>query len=129
MRVKYVVPRRQRRKKFLKLAKGYYGAQSRCSKVATQYVLRAWYHSYRGRKEKKRNFRRLWIVRINALARQNGLKYSQFIHGLKKLGVNLSRRSLAQIAFSDPQAFQKLCDKVKQHIEISPYQTYVSPQI
>lgn len=116
MRIKFVVPRRKRRKKILKLAKGYYGAQSRATKIATQYVIRALHHSYTGRKIKKRNFRRLWIARINAAVRQNGLTYSKFIYGLKKLGIDLNRKVLSQIAFSDTETFKRICDEVKRAI-------------
>ncbi len=116
MRIKFVVPRRQRRKKILKLAKGYYGAQSRSTKVATQYVLRALSHAYTGRKIKKRNLRRLWITRINAAARENGLKYSQLIHGLKKLGVEIDRKTLSQIASSDKEYFKKICEEIKRNL-------------
>ncbi len=119
MRVKFVVPRRRRRKKILKMARGYYGAQSRATKVATQQVIRALYHSYTGRKLKKRNFRHLWIVRINAAARQNGLKYSQLITALKKMGLELNRKVLAEIAFSDPEAFRKICEQAKSTLQQS----------
>jgi large subunit ribosomal protein L20 len=116
VRVKFVVPRRKRRKKILKLAKGYYGAQSRSTKIATQYVIRALSHAYTGRKLKKRQMRRLWIARINAAARENGLKYSHLIYGLKKLGIDLDRKTLAEIAFSDKEGFRKICDEVKKNI-------------
>ncbi len=113
MRVKFVVPRRQRRKKIKKLAKGYYGAQSRCTKIANQYVIRALFHSYRGRKKKKRDFRRLWIERINAAARQNGLNYSKLIYALRKMGTQINRKVLADLAFSDPVAFSNLCQQAR----------------
>lgn len=114
MRVKFVVQRRRRRKKILKMARGYYGAQSRATKVATQQVIRALYHSYTGRKIKKRNFRRLWITRINAAARQNGLKYSELISALKKMGLELNRKVLAEMAFSDQEAFRKICERARE---------------
>lgn len=113
MKIKFVVPRRRRRKKILKQAKGYYGAQSRATKIATQYVLRAWRHAYTGRKLKKRNMRRLWILRINAAARENGLKYSELIYALKKMGSEINRKALAQIAFSNPEHFSQICQEAK----------------
>ncbi|MCS7212680.1 MAG: 50S ribosomal protein L20 [Candidatus Calescibacterium sp.] len=116
MRVKFVVPRRHRRKKIKKLAKGYYGAQSRATKIATQYVIRALSHSYRGRKKKKRDFRKLWIERINAAARQNGINYSRLMFALKKMGVQINRKMLAELAFSDPLAFESLCKEAKSFI-------------
>lgn len=117
MRARYVVPRRRRRKKIKKLARGYYGAQSRCTKIANQYVLRALFHSYRGRKEKKRDFRRLWIERINAAARENGLTYSRLMFALRKMGSQINRKILADIAFSDPACFAKLCQEVKAFLQ------------
>ena len=119
MKVKFVVPRRRRRKKILKAAKGFYGAQSRSMKVATQYVLRAWMHSYTGRKLKKRNFRRLWITRINAAARQNGLKYSELMYALRKMGAGIDRKTLAQIAFSNPEHFSQICEEAKKVLSSS----------
>ncbi|HHN64097.1 MAG TPA: 50S ribosomal protein L20 [Nitrospirae bacterium] len=104
---------RRRRKKVLDMASGYYGARSRCYKVAKQAVEHALQYAYRDRRTKKRDFRRLWIIRINAAARQNGMTYGQFIHGLKKAGVGLDRKTLAHIAYSDPDAFKTLVDKAR----------------
>lgn len=118
MRVKYVVPRRHRRKKILKQAKGYYGAQSRSTKIATQQVLRAQRHAYQGRKQKKRDFRRLWIARINAAARSENLKYSEFIWALKQIKTKLSRKSLATLAFSNPEEFKSLCEEIKNFLKL-----------
>ena len=105
---------RRRRKKILKMAKGYYGARSRCYKVAKQAVEHALQYAYRDRRAKKREFRRLWIVRINAAARQAGVTYSQFIWGLKKAGIELDRKVLADIAYNDPNTFNKLVEKAKE---------------
>ena len=104
---------RRRRKKVLKMAKGYYGARSRCYKVAKQAVEHALQYAYRDRRAKKRDFRRLWIVRINAAARQAGIRYSEFIHGLKKAGIELDRKVLAEIAYNDPKTFSELIEKAK----------------
>jgi large subunit ribosomal protein L20 len=105
---------RRRRKKILKMAKGFYGARSRCYKVAKQAVEHALQYSYRDRRAKKREFRRLWIIRINAAARQSGLTYSQFINGLKKAGIAIDRKVLADIAYHDPSAFNELASKAKE---------------
>lgn len=113
MRVRFVVERRRRRKKIKKLAKGYYGAQSRCTKVANQYVIRALTHSYVGRRVKKRNFRRLWITRINAAARRNGMNYSSLMFALSKMGGQINRKILADLAFRDPASFAKICQEAK----------------
>ncbi|NOX20915.1 MAG: 50S ribosomal protein L20 [Nitrospirae bacterium] len=105
---------RRRRKKVLKMAKGYYGARSRCYKVAKQAVEHALQYAYRDRRAKKREFRRLWIIRINAAARQAGVTYSQFICGLRKAGIELDRKVLADIAYNDPTTFNQLVEKAKQ---------------
>ncbi len=107
---------RRRRKKILSMAKGYYGARSRCYKVAKQAVEHALQYAYRDRRAKKRDFRRLWIIRINAAARQNGLTYGQFIYGLKRAGVGLDRKTLAHIAYSDPAAFKSLVEKAREAV-------------
>ncbi len=109
---------RRRRKKILKMAKGYYGARSRCYKVAKQAVEHALQYSYRDRRAKKREFRRLWIVRINAAARQMGLTYSQFINGLRKAGIGLDRKVLADLAYNDPAAFEQIATRVKEALAI-----------
>ncbi len=107
-RVKRGVTARRRHKKILKLAKGYYGARSRCYRVAKQAVIRAGQYAYRDRKQKKRDFRSLWIVRINAAAREHGLSYSRFMHGLKKAQIDLDRKVLADLAVNDRETFAEL---------------------
>lgn len=104
---------KQRRKKVLKMAKGYYGARSRIYKMATQAVDRALLNSYKDRRLKKRNFRSLWIVRINAGVRALGLTYGQFMKSLKKLNVQLDRKSLADMAYHDPDSFLELVEMSK----------------
>lgn len=112
-RVKGAMHTRKRRKKILKLAKGYRGAKSKLFKTANQAVMKSLTYAYRDRKQKKRNFRQLWIARINAAARMNGVSYSKFMNGLKKNGIEINRKMLAEIAVSDPAAFAKLVEKVK----------------
>ena len=109
-RVKRGVIARARHKKVLKQAKGYYGARSRVYRVAVQAVTKAGQYAYRDRRNKKRQFRQLWIVRINAAARQNGLSYSRFINGLKKASVEIDRKILADIAVHDQSGFAALVD-------------------
>ncbi len=104
---------RRRRKKILEKAKGYYGSKSRLYRVATEAVDKALQYAYRDRKVKKREFRSLWIVRINAAARALGLSYSQFMLRLKKANVALNRKALADMAYNDPSAFSQLVEKVK----------------
>src|SRR5499426_1851582 len=112
-RVKRGSKRRERRKKILGLAKGYYLTKSKLYRSAKESIERAGNFAYVGRKRKKRDFRRLWIIRINAAARLHDISYSQFIAGLKRAGVDLDRKSLAEIAARDPQAFAKLVESVK----------------
>jgi large subunit ribosomal protein L20 len=112
-RVKRGTKRHDRRKKILKLAKGYYLNKSKLYKFAKESVEKALGYAYRDRKARKRDFRRLWIIRIGAAARQNGLNYNQFIHGLKVAGVDLDRKVLADIALQDPAAFTKLAETAK----------------
>ena len=112
-RVKGAMHTRKRRKKILKLAKGYRGAKSKLFKTANQAVMKSLTYAYRDRKQKKRNFRQLWIARINAAARANGISYSKFMNGLKNSGIEINRKMLAEIAVSDPAAFSKLVEKVK----------------
>ncbi len=112
-RVKGAMHTRKRRKKILKLAKGYRGAKSKLFKTANQAVMKSLTYAYRDRKQKKRNFRQLWIARINAAARMNGISYSKFMNGLKKNGIEINRKMLAEIAVSDPAAFTKLVEKVR----------------
>jgi len=108
MRVKRGYKARQRRKKVLKLAKGYQGGRSRLYRTAADAVDKALVYAYRDRKVRKRDFRRLWIVRINAGARMNNLSYSKFINGLKRADIDLDRKVLAELAVSDPYAFSQL---------------------
>ena len=110
-RAKNSIASRRRRKKILKLAKGYRGARNRLYKTAVESVNRGLVYAYRDRKRKKRDFRRLWITRINAAARLNGLSYSQFITGLKATGININRKILANLAVSDESAFAALAEK------------------
>lgn len=112
-RVKGAVTTRKRRKKVLKLAKGYFGAKSKLFKMAKQAVMKSGQYAYIGRKQKKRNFRRLWITRISAACGQNNLTYSVFMNNLKKSNINLNRKTLANIALTDPEAFSKLCEQSK----------------
>jgi large subunit ribosomal protein L20 len=104
---------RRRRKKILERAKGYYGAKSRLYRVATEAVDKALQYAYRDRRAKKREFRSLWIIRINAAARAFGLSYSQLMSMLKKANVALNRKTLADMAYNDPSAFSQLVEKVK----------------
>ncbi|MFZ0788791.1 MAG: 50S ribosomal protein L20 [Chromatiaceae bacterium] len=112
-RVKRGVVAHARHKKILKLAKGYYGARSKVFRVAKQAVIKAGQYAYRDRRQKKRQFRGLWIARINAAARENGLSYSRMINGLKKAGVEVDRKMLADIAYHDSVAFGALAEKAK----------------
>jgi len=112
-RVKGAVTTRARHKKVLKRAKGYYGAKSIRFRMANQAVMKSGMYAYVGRKNKKRDFRRLWIARINAAARQNGMSYSKFISGLKKANININRKMLAEMAVSDAQGFAALVEKIK----------------
>lgn len=107
------VASRRRRKKILKAAKGYFGARSNVYTVAKNAVERAWQYAYRDRRNKKRVFRRLWIARINAAARQEGMTYSTFMHGLKKADIQLNRKVLADLALNEPDAFKSIVAKVK----------------
>jgi large subunit ribosomal protein L20 len=107
---------RRRRKKVLERAKGYYGARSRLFRIATESVDKALRHAYRDRKAKKREFRSLWVVRINAAARAAGLTYSQFMNGLKQVKVGLNRKVLADMAYHDPKAFRELADTVREKL-------------
>lgn len=104
---------RRRRKKVLKLAKGFYGARSKLYKVATQAVDKALLHAYKDRRIKKREFRSLWIVRINAAVRAMGMSYSQFMNKLKNMDIQLNRKALADLAYNDPKSFTNLVETVK----------------
>ena len=113
-RVKRGVVSRARRKKVLKQAKGYYGQRSRSFRVAKQAVIKAGQYAYRDRRQKKRQFRSLWIVRINAQAREHGLTYGRFISGLKKAEIELDRKVLADLALNEKEAFGALAAKAKE---------------
>ncbi|HEY4554603.1 MAG TPA: 50S ribosomal protein L20 [Bacillaceae bacterium] len=112
-RVKGGTVTRKRRKKVLKLAKGYYGSKHTLFKVANQQVMKSYLYAYRDRRNKKRDFRKLWITRINAAARMNGLSYSRLMHGLKVAGIDVNRKMLADLAVSDEKAFAELASKAK----------------
>jgi large subunit ribosomal protein L20 len=112
-RVKGAVNTRRRHKKILKLAKGYRGAKSKLFRTANQAVMKSLVYAYIGRKRKKRDFRQLWIARINAAARINGISYSRFMNGLKKANIEINRKMLSGIAISDPAAFTALAEKAK----------------
>jgi len=107
-RIKGAVKAKKKHKRILKLARGYRGARSKQYRAAKQAVMRAMASAFAGRKQTKREFRRLWISRINAAARQHGLSYSQFMYGLKKAGVDINRKMLAELAVNDSSAFTKL---------------------
>ena len=112
-RIKGAMMTRKRRKKTLKLAKGYFGAKSKLFKTAKEAVMKSGNYAYIGRKLKKRDFRRLWITRISAAAKINGMNYSTFMNGLKKAGIALNRKMLSEIAIADPAAFTALVEKAK----------------
>src|SRR6476660_9611540 len=112
-RVKRGTVRRAKRKKLLKRAKGFYATKSKLYQAAQEAVAKADNYAFSGRRRKKRDFRKLWVVRINAAARQNGLTYGQFISGLKNAGVTLDRKSLSEIAIASPAAFAKLAQQAK----------------
>lgn len=112
-RVKGAVTTRAKHKKVLKLAKGYFGAKSKLYRIANQAVMKSLVYAYRDRKAKKRDFRKLWITRINAAARMNGLSYSRFMNGLKKSGIMLNRKVLADMAVNDAKGFARLVEQIK----------------
>ncbi len=116
MRIKRAVNAVKKRRKIMKLAKGYWGSKSKLYRVARQAVMKSQAYAYVGRKLKKRDFRQLWIARINAGARINGLSYSKLMHGLKLAGIELNRKVLADIAVNDSVAFASLCDSAKKAI-------------
>jgi large subunit ribosomal protein L20 len=115
-RVKGGTVTRRRRKKVLKLAKGYFGSKHTLYKVANQQVMKSYLYAYRDRRNKKRDFRRLWITRINAAARINGLSYSRLMHGLKVAGIDVNRKMLADLAISDEKAFAELATVAKSNL-------------
>ena len=112
-RIKGALMTRKRRKKVLKLAKGYFGAKSKLFKTAKEAVMKSGQYAYIGRRQRKRDFRRLWIARINAAAKLNGMNYSTFMNGLKKAGITMNRKMLAELAVSDAAAFTALVEKAK----------------
>ena len=113
-RIKGAMMTRKRRKKVLKLAKGYFGAKSKLFRTAKQAVMKSGQYAYIGRKQRKRDFRRLWITRISAAAKINGMNYSTLMNGLKLAGITLNRKVLAELAVSDAAAFAALCAKAKE---------------
>lgn len=115
-RVKRGVTAHRRHKKILKLAKGYRGSKSKLYRVANQQVMKSGQYAYIHRKLKKRDFRKLWIARINAAARDNGTTYSRMVHGLKVAGVDINRKMLAELAISDPQGFTELAELSKKTV-------------
>ena len=112
-RIKGALATRKRRKKVLKLAKGYFGAKSKLFKTAKEAVMKSGNYAYIGRRLKKRDFRRLWITRISAAAKLNGMNYSTFMNGLKKSGIEMNRKMLSEIAIADPKAFATLVETAK----------------
>ena len=112
-RIKGAMMTRKRRNKVLKLAKGYFGAKSKLFRTAKQAVMKSGQYAYVGRKQRKRDFRRLWITRISAAAKANGMNYSTFMNGLKKANITLNRKMLAELAVSDAAAFAGLAEKAK----------------
>ena len=116
MRIKRSVNALKKRRKIMRFAKGYFGSKSRSYRVARQAVMKSLMYAYIGRRLKKRDFRRLWIARINAAARENGLSYSRFMHGLKLSGIDLNRKMLAEIAATDASTFTQLAKKAKEAV-------------
>ncbi len=116
MRVKGGIITRKRRKRWLKLAKGYWGHKSIGFKVAKQQVVKSWTYAFRDRKQVKRNFRKLWIARINAAVRPEGITYSRFINGLKKANIEINRKMLSELAIHNSDIFKKIVNEVKKHI-------------
>ena len=115
-RIKGAVTTRKRRKKILKLAKGYWGSKSKHFKMANQAVMKSLTYAYIGRRLKKRDYRRLWITRISAACKANGMNYSRFMHGLKLSGINLNRKMLSEMAIHEPDVFKELCSTAKSAI-------------
>lgn len=113
-RVKRGVTAKRRHKKVLKQAKGYFGAKSKLYRIANQAVMKSLSYAYAGRKQRKRQFRKLWIARINAAARANGMNYSTFINGLKKANIDINRKMLSEMAINDPDGFAKLVEIAKE---------------
>jgi large subunit ribosomal protein L20 len=118
----------RRRKKLLKEAKGYYGARSKTYRKAHETLMRAWAYAYRDRKTKKRTMRSLWIVRINAAARLSNLSYSEFMGGLRKAGIELDRKVLADMAVDDPKGFEQIAEIAKKHLTAGVERQASSPR-
>lgn len=116
-RIKGAMNARKKHKKVLKMAKGFVGARSKQYRVAKQSVMRAMAHAFAGRKQTKREYRRLWITRINAAARINGLSYSKFMNGIKNAGININRKMLAEMAVNDANTFAKLVETAKANLK------------
>lgn len=116
-RTKGGVATRRRRKRVLKLAKGYFGSKRTLYRTANEQVMRSLSYAYRDRRTKKRDFRKLWITRINAGARNNGISYSRLMHGLRLADININRKMLSELAIYEPDSFSKLCNKAKKAIE------------
>ena len=116
-RVKRAVNARKKHKKVLKLAKGYYGSRSKLFRAANETVIRGMRNAFIGRKLKKRDFRKLWIARINAAARMNGLSYSRFMNGIKLAGIDINRKMLSEVAIHDPKAFAELVEVAKSQLQ------------
>ncbi len=116
-RIKGAMSARKKHKKVLKMAKGFVGARSKQYRIAKQSVMRAMAHAFAGRKQTKREYRRLWITRINAAARINGLSYSKFMNGIKNAGININRKMLAEMAVNDANAFAKLVETAKANLK------------
>lgn len=117
VRVKYGAPRRRKKVRFFKQAKGFVGGRSRLWRTVRESVVRSWAYAYRDRRQKKRQFRRLWILRINAAARMRDITYSRFINGLKRAEIDLNRKTLSELAIHDPAAFDALCEKAKEALQ------------
>lgn len=115
-RSKGAVPRNARKKKIFKAAKGYFGGRKNLYRTAKDAVEKGWEHAYRDRRKKKRNFRRLWIARINAASRQHGMSYSRFMNGLSRAGIELDRKALADLAVQSPDAFEALVEQAQESL-------------
>jgi large subunit ribosomal protein L20 len=115
-RATFAVARHRKKKKYFRAAKGYWGARSKLWRIAKNAVERGWVYSYRDRKQRKRDFRRLWITRINAAAREHDLSYSRFMNGLKLAGIEVNRKVLADLAVRDPQAFAELVRQARSRL-------------
>ncbi len=113
VRVTYGAPRAQKKTRYFKQARGFRGGRSKLWRTVRESLLRSWAYAYRDRRQKKRQFRRLWIIRINAATRMRGMTYSHFVDGLKKAGVNLNRKQLSELAIHDPRAFEALVEEAR----------------